>query len=63
MLQLIPMLIGLPFIGFWFWMFWDMTKNDYLSSESKNNWFLAFIFLNLFAALWYYFVEYRNRNL
>jgi hypothetical protein len=63
MLQLIPMLISLPLIGFWLWMFRDLAKNDYLPANSKNNWMLAFILLNVFAAGWYYFVEYRNRNL
>ncbi len=41
----------------------DLSKNDYLPRQSKNNWFLAFVFLNIFGALWYYFVEYRPRNL
>jgi hypothetical protein len=63
MVQLIPMMIGLPLIGFWFWMFRDMTNNEYLSSDSRYNWTLAFIFLNFFAAFWYYYVEYRNRYL
>jgi hypothetical protein len=63
MVQLIPMIIGLPLIVFWFWMFRDMTNNDYLPSDARNNWTLAFIFLNVFAAFWYYLVEYRNRYL
>jgi hypothetical protein len=50
-------------IAFWLWMFIDLANNDYLPSDSKNNWFLAFILLNVFAAAYYYFVEYRNRNL
>jgi hypothetical protein len=53
MVQLIPMMIGLPLIGFWFWMFRDLTNNEYLSSDSKYNWTLAFIFLNFLAAFWY----------
>ncbi len=63
MIQLIPLIIGLPFIGFWFWMLVDLANNKYLSRDSKNNWFLALILLNVFGALWYYLVEYRNRNL
>ncbi len=62
-LQLIPMMIGLPLIGFWLWMLMDLTNNDYLSRDSKNNWFLALILLNIFGAIWYYMVEYKNRNL
>jgi hypothetical protein len=44
-------------------MFRDMTNNEYLPGDSKYSWTLAFIFLNVFAALWYYFVEYKNRYL
>ncbi len=60
---LITVLLPLPLIGFWFWMFRDMTNNDYLTGNEKYTWTLAFIFLNIFTALWYYFVEYRNRYL
>lgn len=62
MIQFVPMLFGLPLIGFWLWMIVDLTNNDYLSRESKNNWLLAFVLLNVFGALWYYMVEYRPRN-
>ncbi len=41
----------------------DLANNEYLSKESKNNWFLALILLNAFGAIWYYLVEYRPRNL
>ena len=63
MLNFIPMLIGLPLIGFWFWMLRDLSNNQYISSSSKTTWFLAFVLLNIFGAAWYYFVEYRPRNL
>jgi len=63
MIQFIPMILGIPFFGFWFWMIIDLTNNPYLSKQSKNNWFLAFVLLNIFGAFWYYMVEYRNRNL
>ncbi len=62
MIQLIQLLIGILLIGFWLWMLIDMTNNPYIPKKSKNNWFIAFILLNVFAALWYYLVEYRNRN-
>ncbi len=68
---LISMLVILPFIIFWFWMFWDMTNNDRLPSNSnvpltwppssKYGWTLMFILMNVFAACFYYFYEYRNR--
>jgi len=63
MIQFIPLIFGLPLIGFWLWMLIDLTENEYLSEESKNNWFVAFILLNVFGAFWYYLVEYRNRNI
>lgn len=63
MIQLIPLLFGLPLIGFWLWMLVDLTNNPYLSKDSKNNWFLALVLLNVVGAFWYYTVEYRNRHL
>ncbi len=70
MIPLISMLVILPLIVFWLWMFWDMTNNDHLPSNStelltwppssKYGWTLAFIFMNVFAACFYYFFEYRK---
>ncbi len=61
MLQLVPMLAVVPLLGFWMWMFSDMNRNIHLRSRSKSEWTLAFIVLNIFAALMYYFDEYRLR--
>ena len=63
MILLIPAVMGLLLAGFWLWMIIDLANNEYLSTASKNNWFLALILLNFFGALWYYLVEYRPRNL
>ena len=63
MILLIPAVIGLLLAGFWLWMIIDLANNEYLSKQIKNNWFLAFILLNAFGAIWYYLVEYRPRNL
>ena len=63
MLQVIGAIIGLLLLGFWLWMIVDLANNTYLPRESKNNWFLALILLNVVGALWYYLVEYRPRNL
>jgi hypothetical protein len=63
MVQLILLIVPLPLVGFWFWMFRDLTNNDYLSSDEKNDWTVKFILLNVLAAFWYYLVEYRNRYL
>ncbi len=69
---LASMLVILPLIVFWLWMFWDMTNNARLPSNSpepltwppstKYTWTLAFIFLNVFAACFYYWFEYRNQS-
>ncbi len=68
---LISMILVLPLIVFWLWMFWDMANNDDLPSNSnapltwppstKFGWTVAFIFMNVVAAGFYYFYEYRNR--
>ena len=70
--QLIPIIIMLPLIGFWFWMLWDMTNNDRLPSNStptltwpptsKLGWMLIFVVLNVFGAAFYYVEVYRNKN-
>ncbi len=71
LIRLFPMILLVPLIIFWFWMFSDMTNNDRLPSSSaepltwppstKYGWTLAFIFMNVFAACFYYFIEYKNR--
>ena len=47
--------------GFWLWMFWDMTNNDRLAGNTRFYWLVAFVFVNVFAAVYYYFSEYKNR--
>ena len=71
-IQLITMIVPIALLGFWIWMFWAMTNNARLPSgsssslgwppSSKFDWTLAFIFLNVFAAVYYYFIEYRNQS-
>ena len=61
--QLIMALIGILLAGFWLWMIVDLANNEYLTKETKNYWFVAFILLNVFGALWYYLTEYRPRYL
>ena len=31
---LVPWLVVLPLLGFWVWMFWDMSTNDYHLSST-----------------------------
>ncbi len=63
MLQLISIIIVLPLLGFWLWMFRDLINNVYLPGNSRYYWTLAFIFLNVFGAGLYYFYEYRDGHL
>ncbi len=59
--QLIVTVAVLGLLVFWAWMFWDMTNNRRLPTNERSNWTLAFVFLSIFAAMYYYAYEYRNR--
>jgi hypothetical protein len=59
--QLIALLAALPLLVFWMWMFYDMSKNEHLRSRSRSDWTMAFVVLNIFAAIMYYVDEYRAR--
>jgi len=61
-MPLLVLLIPVVFLIFWIWMFQDMTNNPYLSPDERRTWSLMFLFLNLFAAAWYYFSIYRYRR-
>ena len=61
-LFVIPLIITLPLIVFWLWMAWDLGGNDDMTSNEKFYWQLAFIFLNVFAAVFYYVNVYRIRK-
>jgi len=43
-------------------MGWDLGGNDDMTSNEKLYWTLAFIFMNVFAAVFYYVNVYRNRK-
>jgi len=60
--MLIPLIIIVALEGFWGWMFMDMSNNPSLPPASKQNWLIAFVFLNIFAAGWYYLSEYQDRH-
>ena len=64
-MELLVPLISMAAIGllalFWLWMFRDMLNNDYMPSNAKTNWTMLFVFLNVFAAVYYYVYVYRNR--
>jgi hypothetical protein len=64
-------LLILPFVLviFWLWMFWEMTTNDNLPNcyftltagrNVRLDWMVAFIFLSILTAGYYYFTEYNK---
>ncbi len=60
-LILLIIILPLPLLVFWAWMFREMINNDNLPVDAKNYWTLLFIFLNIFAAMFYYVNVYKNR--
>ncbi len=60
--QLLPLVLIIPLIAFWLWMFRDMLGNDNLPGNLKQTWTFAFIIFNVFAAVVYYAFEYRNKQ-
>jgi hypothetical protein len=59
---ILPMIVLVPALAFWGWMFRDMLNNNNLPNGAKNGWVFAFILLNIFAAAIYYIQEYRHRR-
>ena len=59
---IIPLIITLPLIAFWLWMAWDLGGNEDMSPGEKFYWQLAFLFMNVFAAVYYYVNVYRRRH-
>ena len=57
---LISVLFSLVVISFWLWMFIEMIRNNDMDPTAKNYWTLAFIFLSIFAAGFYYLNIYRR---
>ena len=60
--SVVAILLPLPLAVFWYWMFRDMLSNRYLTNDSRTTWTWEFIFLNIFAATWYYLSEYRGNH-
>jgi hypothetical protein len=58
----IPILVSLTILSFGAWMFRDMVANDEIPGEAKPTCTFAFVFLSLFAAIFYYVNVYRHRH-
>jgi len=66
-----PLLIALPLLAFWIWMFTEMANNASIPTSSsvviawppatKNHWLFVFVILNVFGALYYYLAVYRKQ--
>lgn len=61
LIQMLPLLLALPLIAFWMWMFREMANNPELTRGEKNTWLLWFVLANVIAAMVYYAYIYRNR--
>ena len=59
---LIPIMITILAGSFWLWMAWDLGGNDDLSGNERTYWMLAFLFMNVVAAVLYYATVYRKRH-
>jgi hypothetical protein len=61
LIGLVPLLVIVPLIVFWAWMFKDMMKSNDVSSIYRPYWMMAIIFLNIPAAVFYYITVHKNR--
>ena len=58
----IPSILSLLAGSFWLWMAWDLGGNSDITGSEKFYWQLAFIFLNVFAPVYYYINVYKKRH-
>jgi uncharacterized RDD family membrane protein YckC len=59
---LVSLVIIIPLVVFWLWMFEDMIRNRDLPGEAKQTWVFVFVLLNVFGAVIYFATVYRNRS-
>ncbi len=69
-MYLIPIIILVPIVVFWFWMFRHMLANDGLNDDpqapltfpptTRRGWIIIFILMNVFGAYLYFLSEYRK---
>ena len=61
LIELVPLVVIVPLIVFWAFMFKDMLNNDNMPSIFRPYWMMAFVLLNIPAAIFYYYTVYRDR--
>ncbi|HSW65592.1 MAG TPA: hypothetical protein VLI54_00445 [Bacillota bacterium] len=59
-MRLVPLLVVIPLIAGWLWMFLDMVNNRAIAPNVRALWILGFVLLSLPTAMYYYFTEYRQ---
>lgn len=59
---LTPVLVAAPLIVFWLWMFAELVRNTSLPDKARYYWILAFLFTNVFAAIYYWATVYRDQS-
>ena len=62
-LIVIPLMLSLLAAAFWLWMAWDLGGNNDITGNERFYWQLAFIFMNVFAAVFYYVNVYKKKVL
>ncbi len=61
LIGLVPLVVVIPLIVFWAFMFKDMLNSDTMPSIFKPYWMMAFVLLNIPAAIFYSYTVYRDR--
>ncbi len=61
LIGLVPLIVVVPLVVFWAWMFKEMLNNDGIPSIFRPYWMMAFILLNIPAAVFYYYTVYKNQ--
>ncbi len=60
--SLVSLIVIVPLLIFWLWMFSAMLQNDDLPRDIKDQWTLWFVLLSIIAAGLYFTRVFRNRR-
>lgn len=61
-LSIITLFIPVLLLAFWAWMLHDFLQHPPFDPRERQLWLLAFVFLNVLTAAYYYFMIYRERD-
>lgn len=62
LISFIVLLLPVLLLGFWVWMAYDFIQHPPVNARERQLWALAFVLLNIFAAVYYYVTVYRIRD-